>query len=390
MNKTKVKVVIGSNYGDEGKGMATCYFSQDAAGKCLNVLYNGGCQRGHTVELPDGTRHVFHHLGSGTLAGADTYFDYGFIMNPIFFVQEWEELHPDTKCYISPYCRVSTPYDAFINQIVELSRGKDRHGSCGMGIWETRKRYESGVLSLKYADLVSLSDKDIMLHLRCISRHYLTNRLKEYGINNIPDEYYDLINSYDLAKHYLMDLRKMQSVVEIREFEDIADRYDTIVFEGAQGLALDEDNADEYPNVTASKTGPQKPLSMVNDMDCEVEICYVTRSYFTRHGAGKFPTCCNKNEINPDIEDNTNIPNAFQGEIRYGHFDENAFYSRTHSDMASTWLHYTCPITYSMLVTHMNYADDQFKKVTLAKESERFKHVYLSFSKYPNEIRKVK
>ena len=91
MNKVKVKIVIGSNYGDECKGLATHYFSQcrDSGTRCLNVLFNGGSQRGHTVELKNEYRHIFHHFGSGTLSNADTYFDQNFILNPIVFVTEF-------------------------------------------------------------------------------------------------------------------------------------------------------------------------------------------------------------------------------------------------------------------------------------------------------------
>ena len=65
-----VKVVIGANFGDEGKGLMTDYFCAEAIKKnesCIVALCNGGAQRGHTVVTPDGTRHVFHHFGSGTI-----------------------------------------------------------------------------------------------------------------------------------------------------------------------------------------------------------------------------------------------------------------------------------------------------------------------------------
>lgn len=84
-----IKIIVGSSYGDEGKGLATNYFSDN---NTLNVLYNGGPHRGHTVELLDGTRHVFHHFGSGTFKGADTYFDEDFLINPADFVREYHEL----------------------------------------------------------------------------------------------------------------------------------------------------------------------------------------------------------------------------------------------------------------------------------------------------------
>ena len=70
---TKVKIVIGGNFGDEGKGLLSAYFAEEMMqkeGKCLVVLSNGGAQRGHTVDLPDGRRHVFHHFGAGALCGA--------------------------------------------------------------------------------------------------------------------------------------------------------------------------------------------------------------------------------------------------------------------------------------------------------------------------------
>ena len=126
MGKVNVKIVVGANYGDEGKGLATDFFARNASGKCLNVLYNGGPQRGHTVELKGGKRHVFHHFGSGTFANAHTLFDKDFMVNPILFAKEYDELARDgvdVKCFVSPDCRVTTPYDMIINQIVEMLLG---------------------------------------------------------------------------------------------------------------------------------------------------------------------------------------------------------------------------------------------------------------------------
>ena len=90
-----IKVVVGANFGDEGKGLMTdcfCHQSSVKGEKCLVVLHNGGAQRGHTVVTPEGGRHVFHHFGSGTFVGADTYLSEDFILNPMVFRQEWEEL----------------------------------------------------------------------------------------------------------------------------------------------------------------------------------------------------------------------------------------------------------------------------------------------------------
>lgn len=91
---TDVKIVVGANFGDEGKGLMADYFCHQAVSqgkKCLNVLTNGGAQRGHTVVTPTGKRHVFKHFGSGTFAGADTYLLKSFILNPMEFIRELNE-----------------------------------------------------------------------------------------------------------------------------------------------------------------------------------------------------------------------------------------------------------------------------------------------------------
>ena len=91
-----VKVVIGSNFGDEGKGLMTDYFCAEASKRnesCIVALCNGGAQRGHTVVTPDGIRHVFHHFGSGTFARATTYFGEEYILNPLAFRKEIGRAH---------------------------------------------------------------------------------------------------------------------------------------------------------------------------------------------------------------------------------------------------------------------------------------------------------
>ena len=80
----RARVVIGSNFGDEGKGLTVDYLCHQGAG--VVVRFNGGAQAGHTVCL-DRLRHVFSHFGSGTLRGVPTYLSQFFIVNPIMFVR---------------------------------------------------------------------------------------------------------------------------------------------------------------------------------------------------------------------------------------------------------------------------------------------------------------
>lgn len=389
MSKVKVKVVIGSNYGDEGKGLATHFFSQLQKDKCLNVLFNGGCQRGHTVELKDGTRHIFHHFGSGTFDNAHTYFDQDFMVNPATFIQEYTELkkyNVEPICMISPKCRVSTMYDMFINQIVETHRDKNRHGSCGYGIWETQKRYEDGVYALTYEQLTLMTNLEVTWYLRRIANDYLPRRLAEYGILEIPQEYQKLINSEGLIKHFINDLRTMQYMVTMIDFNKVICKYNSIVFEGAQGLELDENNLKALPYITASNTTSYTPIERVKDIDCDIEICYITRSYFTRHGAGMLPTECDKSDINKDITDITNCYNDYQHTIRYGMFDYNEFINRVQTDIQRAKSKID-GIKVSIMVTHLNYTDNEIAgNCTIKDLSNYFDAIYLSNTKFSEDI----
>ena len=370
-------IVIGANYGDEGKGLATHYFSRKAKEKgelCLNILFNGGCQRGHTVERKNGTRHVFHHFGSGTFDGADTSLADEFIVNPIFFRKEDERLGDRTQtCYISPYCRVSTPYDAFINQMVEKSRAEERHGSCGFGIWETAERYKTIWDKTAY-DLMRMSDKEILIYLEDMSQSFVKRRLDEYGID-VDEEYRDLLSSDILRIRWTDDFRYMMRRCEMSSAQELFERYDELVFEGGQGLALDGSDEENYPHVTASRTGSAYPLKLLENFACEKEICYVTRTYFTRHGAGSFPTECAKEEIGEDLLDETNIENEFQGALRFGQFSEEEMMERIRMDAG----HYGDQIKKSIMITH--FGKNKSFQVS-AENLLWFDNVYLSDSRF--------
>lgn len=384
---TEVKVIIGANYGDEGKGLASHYFSQQAKlnnKKCLNILFNGGCQRGHTVDYKDGTRHVFHHFGAGLLDGADTYFDSDFMVNPLVFIDELQDLFHvvrDRHIYANMGCRVITPYDAFINQLVEERRGDNRHGSCGHGIWETHKRYEDSGYNWSLGKFIREQNDERIKYLTHIRDIYLPNRLLKYGIlmKDVPKKYLDVINSEEVLRSYLNALDAFIRIIKpIYSFTDIKKNYDSLIFEGAQGLALDENNKAEYPNVTASKTGSVIPLQRIKGMDCDVEVCYITRSYFTRHGAGFLPNECSKEEINSDIVDETNIFNDFQQNIRYAPFDFKPFFTRVMSDFIAT-REPEYPLKYSFFVTHLNYCDCDIP--------EKYRTtIYASATKYAEDV----
>ena len=139
-----VKIVIGANYGDEGKGLMTRHFVLDSKTKPIVVFHNGTAQRGHTVDYNATHRHVFHHFGSGTGDGAPTYFAETFLIHPMEFRREMcEELIPSgiipPLCFCHPEAKVITPFDMMVDHATEehiaKMNGEIEFGSCGYGSW---------------------------------------------------------------------------------------------------------------------------------------------------------------------------------------------------------------------------------------------------------------
>lgn len=386
MVEKNIKVVIGANFGDEGKGLMTDYFCHQAALRgenCIVVCHNGGAQRGHTVDTPDGLHHVFHHFGSGTFAGADTYLAEEFILNPMVFRQEWEELEKlgyRPAVYVNPLCRITTPFDMIINQILEESRSDGRHGSCGMGIFETIKRYEDGY-GYSASDLLRLSDRGKRESIEALRHTYLPKRFNELKIQP-SKEWEEIINSDGLVNKFLEDLEFMSGMVGVYSDIDALENYQNIVFEGGQGLLLDRNNIEYFPHLTPSNTGLKNPEEMILRLfrNAEIEVCYVTRPYITRHGDGRIDNECGKEEINPKMEDLTNVPNPHQGALRYGRMDSEKLVKRVCKDfsMGSLW-------KLSLAITHVNEVPQAFEP-----EGGIFDVIYHSHGKTRKETMRIR
>lgn len=369
-----IKVVIGANFGDEGKGLMTDYFCHQSTlrgEKTLVVLHNGGAQRGHTVVTPDGNRHVFHHFGSGTLVGADTYLSEEFVLNPMIFRQEWEELESMKaipKVYVNHTCRVTTPFDMILNQIIEESRDNARHGSCGMGIHETMIR---DVCNYPIEMWFDSSDEAKRYYLKEI-RNYLSERLLDFGINKIPDNWKEIVNSDLLIENFISELNFMGRNISIR-FDRFIEYYDCVAFENGQGLLLDQNNTAYYPHLTPSNTGIKNSLEIIAEMNCkpDIEVCYVTRTYLTRHGAGRLDGECGKQEINPDMQDLTNVPNPHQGTLRYAKLVEKSLEERILKDFEPA-RKYGAKL--SLAITHENEYDYVFSNTF----KKNFDYIYYS------------
>ena len=385
---TNIKVVIGSNFGDEGKGLMTDYFCHQSTSRgesCIVAMSNGGAQRGHTVTDPSGTKHVFKHFGSGTLAGADTYCTYDFILNPMTFRKEIEELNNvgyAPKVYVHPNCKWSTPYDMIINQIIEESREEKKHGSCGMGIWETVYRYQKKPCVFNLFEFAHLSFDSQVQYLKSIRDSYMIERLKEYNIKSVPEKWKHIVYSNYLIEHFIKDVKFMVLCIRVAE-DSILTKYQNVVFENGQGLLLDQNQTLYGDNTTPSNTGVLNPLNVIDNVfsNANLEVCYVTRTYLTRHGAGRFNEECDKSLINKDMQDLTNQTNEFQGHLRYGELIVNDLVDRVEHDLTHlkgskfNW-------SASFGVTHTNEKQFDYERL----QTGFIKDVYLSNAPDRNSV----
>lgn len=322
----KAYAVIGANFGDEGKGLMTDFFCR-TGDSVINIRSNGGAQAGHTVCTADGKRHVFSHIGSGSYSGADTYLSEYFILNPMLFSKERLTLGANIgNVFIDRRCKVTLPCDMLLNQFVETVRGDNRHGSCGVGIFETIVRSRDDRYALDY-DSVLKADRDTLRRaVRRINEQYCMQRAEALGITGAAKaELADILANENLTENYLDDLYAMAAMCTAAD-EQIIEAYGTAVFEGAQGLLLDQDRTDYFPHLTPSSTGMKNIRAILDRLEKrETEVCYVTRSFFTRHGAGRLDTESGDMAAAYGLYDKTNAPNEFQGVFRYGWFDLPAF-----------------------------------------------------------------
>lgn len=338
----KVKVVTGANLGDEGKGMVAFSLAKDAISrneKVLSILYNGGVQRAHTAN-----GQVVHCTGTGDLAGGTTYYDERFVVDPIAL---WLT---ETKVFIHPKCRVVLPCDVVRNREKEISRGLLKHGSCGMGIFECVKRNRYDHLKLCVADLQD-----------SFSLYSKVEQFKKTFAKGIDDDVYNTDN-FMRAADYMVNNCPMV------ELSQIVSDYDTLIFEGGQGLLLDQANMGDFPHLTPSSVGSYNIHDTINGLGAEsTYIFYVSRSYMTRHGAGPMDAECTKEDINPDIVDTTNIRNDWQDSLRFGYIDTDKLYRRVRGDFSR----YN-DANLNMVFTQLNYTNgriatgkDKFEEIVV-------------------------
>lgn len=330
MKEKKVFLVAGLAYGDEGKGSMTDYLVRREKARAV-VRYNGGAQAAHRVVLNDGREHVFAQFGSGTLVpGVKTHLSRFMLVEPFGLMREYEHLaelgfgNALERLTIDEMAPVITPYHIATNRLLEYSRGDSRHGSCGLGIGETMEDVRSGEDILRAGDLLSPSVTKLKLgwlrERKLAKLHGILHALHDNDpvvmFNRSVLEDPAALDGY--ASRYKLFAGKVR-IVDIRCLQELLEK-GTVVFEGAQGVLLDPQYGVQ-PHVTKTDITFNNAMTLLNEIHYgeEVKKVGVVRAYFTRHGAGPFPTeDAGLTELLPDT---ANKDHKWQGKFRVGHFN---------------------------------------------------------------------
>ena len=276
------KVVVGAQWGDEGKAKITDLLASDAD---LIIRYQGGCNAGHTVVAHNKT-FKFHLIPSGILyKGKTCFIGAGTVILPEYFEEEIQGLIKEgidvSGLKINPLASITMPYHTEVDGYSEDTAKKGKIGTTKKGIGPTYTD-KMARIGLKVQDLYSpeLSEKlDIILPIK-------NKTLKEvYGLKTYSKE-----KVLELCKKYAEIFRPYVCFDWQKVLEDAKRDKKAILFEGAQGVMLDIDYG-TYPFVTSSNpigggasTGSGYGPTMID------EVIGVAKAYVTRVGEGPFVT----------------------------------------------------------------------------------------------------
>lgn len=275
------RVVVGSQWGDEGKAKITDILANDAD---LIIRYQGGCNAGHTVVANNKT-FKFHLIPSGILYKEKTCFlGAGTVILPESFEQEVSELIAEgidvSGLKISPLASITMPYHTEVDGYCESTAGKGKIGTTKKGIGPTYTD-KAQRIGLKIGDLYNsetLNEKlDIILPIKnkTLEKVYGLQPYSKECILSLCEKYAEIFRPYVCFE--------WQELLE-------KSRKKQILFEGAQGVMLDVDYG-TYPFVTSSNpigggaaTGSGYGPTMID------EVIGVAKAYVTRVGEGPFVT----------------------------------------------------------------------------------------------------
>jgi adenylosuccinate synthase len=280
---SKNVVVLGTQWGDEGKGKIVDLLTDQAEAV---VRFQGGHNAGHTLVI-DGETTVLHLIPSGVLRdGVICLIGNGVVLSPQALLKEIAELEEKQvpvreRLRISPACPLILPYHAALDQARELRKGKHKIGTTGRGIGPA---YEDKV-ARRGVRLGDLQDPARFAErLQEVMEYHNFQLTGFYGAEAV-DYQQTLDETLEMAQQLLPMMVDVTSLLhEYRE------RGAKILFEGAQGSLLDIDHG-TYPFVTSSNTtaGGTATGSGFGPLYLDY-VLGITKAYTTRVGSGPFPT----------------------------------------------------------------------------------------------------
>ncbi len=317
----KAILVAGLGFGDEGKGKTVDFLVRKHKAKAV-VRYNGGAQAAHNVVTDQGLHHTFAQFGSGSFVpGVKTFLSEFVVCNPLSLLPEAE--HLDSlgveniweRLYIDEKALVATPFHQAANRIRESMRGKNRHGSCGMGIGEALEDCCKGNVCIRVKDLLTpdlLEQKLRVIRDLKVKTLDLKKVEVESRILTSDEVFTKILDLYNIVAHKL-------NIVDSGFVEPLL-RDGVAVFEGAQGIMLDK-RYGYTPHVTKTDISFSNAYDLLSQAKFggEINRVGVLRAYTTRHGAGPLPT--EDFAIKGFVPEPHNLQNAWQGEFRVGYFD---------------------------------------------------------------------
>lgn len=305
-------LVLDLGFGDAGKGSITDFLVRDR-GAGLVIRHNGGAQAGHNVLTPEGVHHTFSQFGAGHLAGAEGLLGPDFLLHPLAMAVEAEVLgrkgpDPWARTLVDARARVISPYQQAMGRLREQARGERAHGSCGVGIGE---RVADG-LAFPDDAIVAADLGDPPKLRRCLERQRERKReeLRNIGLSDQP-----IFDDPGLIDRVVEAWTSVAGRLRLATPDAVRERIQrerVVIFEGAQGVLLDE-TWGFHPHTTWSDTtgGGAGALS-----DRPLRRLGLLRAYHCRHGAGPFPT-----EGSLRLAEPHNGDEGFQGRFRTGALD---------------------------------------------------------------------
>ena len=278
---SKNVVVIGTQWGDEGKGKIVDLLTERAAAV---TRFQGGHNAGHTLVI-EGKQTILHLIPSGILRdGVQCLIGNGVVLSPTALLKELETLEKQgipvrERLLISDACPLLLPYHVALDLAREKARGTAKIGTTGRGIGPC---YEDKVArrGLRVSDLLTPNHfavklREVMAYHNFSLEHYFKSEVVDF--QKVLD---DTLAMAEILKPMVANIPEVLSELH----------HENVLFEGAQGSLLDIDQG-TYPFVTSSNTtaGGAATGSGVGPRDLDY-ILGITKAYTTRVGSGPFPT----------------------------------------------------------------------------------------------------